>query len=81
MLNLYWNCAQICCELPPLRSTGPGTPPRKKEVPVEDRIRGAFWGALVSDALCLGSHYEYDAKARTRRKFRTSSEKNGRFCR
>jgi ADP-ribosylglycohydrolase len=28
----------------------------------EDRIRGAFWGALVSDALCLGSHYEYDAK-------------------
>merc|ERR1719287_261555 len=32
------------------------------EVPVEDRIRGAFWGALVSDALCLGSHYEYDAK-------------------
>ena len=47
----------------------------------EDRMRGAFWGALVSDALCLGSHYEYDAKARTRRKFRTSSEKNGRFCR
>jgi len=28
----------------------------------EDKIRGAFWGALVSDALCLGSHYEYDAK-------------------
>jgi len=25
------------------------------------RIRGAFHGALVSDALCLGSHYEYDA--------------------
>jgi len=28
-----------------------------------DRIKGAFFGALVSDALCLGSHYEYDAKA------------------
>ena len=28
----------------------------------EDRIRGAFFGALVSDALCLGSHYEYDAR-------------------
>jgi ADP-ribosylglycohydrolase len=28
----------------------------------EDRIRGAYFGALVSDALCLGSHYEYDAK-------------------
>jgi len=27
-----------------------------------DQIRGAFWGALVADALCLGSHYEYDAK-------------------
>jgi len=25
------------------------------------RIRGAYFGALVSDALCLGSHYEYDA--------------------
>lgn len=27
----------------------------------EDKIRGAFFGALVGDALCLGSHYEYDA--------------------
>jgi len=26
-----------------------------------DKINGAFFGALVSDALCLGSHYEYDA--------------------
>lgn len=29
---------------------------------INDRIRGAYFGALVSDALCLGSHYEYDAK-------------------
>jgi ADP-ribosylglycohydrolase len=28
----------------------------------EDRIRGAFFGSLVADALALGSHYEYDAK-------------------
>jgi len=28
----------------------------------ESRIRGAFFGALVADALTLGSHYEYDAK-------------------
>mmetsp|Transcript_2141 Transcript_2141/g.2336 ORF Transcript_2141/g.2336 Transcript_2141/m.2336 type:complete len:459 (-) Transcript_2141:93-1469(-) len=27
-----------------------------------DRIRGVYFGALVADALCLGSHYEYDAK-------------------
>lgn len=27
----------------------------------EDSIKGAFFGALVGDALCLGSHYEYDA--------------------
>lgn len=27
----------------------------------EDKIRGPFFGALVADALCLGSHYEYDA--------------------
>ena len=27
----------------------------------QDRIKGAFFGALVADALCLGSHYEYDA--------------------
>jgi len=27
----------------------------------ESRIEGAFFGALVADALTLGSHYEYDA--------------------
>jgi ADP-ribosylglycohydrolase len=27
----------------------------------KDSIRGAFFGAIVADALCLGSHYEYDA--------------------
>lgn len=26
-----------------------------------DAIKGAFFGAIVGDALCLGSHYEYDA--------------------
>jgi ADP-ribosylglycohydrolase len=35
----------------------------ESDVPtLTDKIRGAFFGALVSDALCLGSHYEYDAK-------------------
>jgi len=33
------------------------TPPSK-----ESRIKGAFFGSLVADALTLGSHYEYDAK-------------------
>jgi len=28
----------------------------------ESRISGSFFGALVADALTLGSHYEYDAK-------------------
>ena len=27
----------------------------------QDAMRGAFFGAMVGDALCLGSHYEYDA--------------------
>ena len=27
-----------------------------------DAIKGAFYGAIVGDALCLGSHYEYDAQ-------------------
>lgn len=27
-----------------------------------DAIKGAFFGAIVGDALCLGSHYEYDAQ-------------------
>jgi len=31
------------------------------DVKKEDKIRGAYFGALVADALCLGSHYEYDA--------------------
>ena len=29
---------------------------------VRERLRGAFYAALVGDALCLGSHYEYDAQ-------------------
>jgi hypothetical protein len=28
---------------------------------LKSRLRGAFFGSLVGDALCLGSHYEYDA--------------------
>ena len=28
----------------------------------EEAIKGAFFSAMVGDALCLGSHYEYDAK-------------------
>jgi len=28
----------------------------------QSRIRGAFFGSLVADALTLGSHYEYDAQ-------------------
>eukprot|EP00929_Paragymnodinium_shiwhaense_P017390 TRINITY_DN12659_c0_g1_i1.p1 TRINITY_DN12659_c0_g1~~TRINITY_DN12659_c0_g1_i1.p1 ORF type:complete len:359 (-),score=109.63 TRINITY_DN12659_c0_g1_i1:269-1345(-) len=31
-------------------------------VAMSQRIRGAFFGSLVADALSLGSHYEYDAK-------------------
>ncbi len=28
----------------------------------QDAIRGSFFGAIAGDALCLGSHYEYDAQ-------------------
>ena len=28
----------------------------------EESLKGAFFGAIVADALCLGSHYEYDAQ-------------------
>ena len=28
----------------------------------QEAIKGAFYGAIVGDALCLGSHYEYDAQ-------------------
>ncbi|CAI6151894.1 MAG: hypothetical protein SPLUMA2_SPLUMAMAG2_00242 [uncultured Sulfurimonas sp.] len=28
----------------------------------KEAIKGAFYGAIVGDALCLGSHYEYDAQ-------------------
>lgn len=28
----------------------------------QESIKGAFFGAIVGDALCLGSHYEYDAQ-------------------
>lgn len=36
--------------------------PSNERAPARDgRARGAFFGAVVSDALCLGSHYEYDA--------------------
>jgi len=29
--------------------------------PTPDQLKGAYFGALVADALTLGSHYEYDA--------------------
>merc|ERR1711871_1543897 len=29
--------------------------------PTDDQLKGAYFGALVADALTLGSHYEYDA--------------------
>ena len=32
------------------------------DVTQDEAIKGAFFGALVGDALCLGSHYEYDAQ-------------------
>ncbi|HIP29678.1 MAG TPA: ADP-ribosylglycohydrolase family protein, partial [Sulfurospirillum arcachonense] len=31
------------------------------DITKKDRIKGTFFGAIVGDALCLGSHYEYDA--------------------
>ena len=34
-----------------------------ESVSKKDRLRGIFFGALVADALCLGSHFEYDAVA------------------
>ena len=33
-----------------------------KNISKQDSIRGAFFSSIVADALCLGSHYEYDAK-------------------
>lgn len=33
-----------------------------KKVSIKDKIRGAYFGAVVADALTLGTHYEYDAK-------------------
>ena len=32
------------------------------DITKKDRIKGIFFAAIVGDALCLGSHYEYDAK-------------------
>ena len=29
---------------------------------LEERIKGAYFGTLISDSLCLGSHYEYSAE-------------------
>ena len=30
---------------------------------LENKILGAYFGTLVSDSLCLGSHYEYSAES------------------
>lgn len=34
----------------------------KVKINLHSRIRGTFFGAVVADALTLGTHYEYDAK-------------------
>jgi len=33
-----------------------------KNITKQEAIKGAFFASIVGDALCLGSHYEYDAK-------------------
>eukprot|EP00040_Diaphanoeca_grandis_P044774 m.13523 g.13523 ORF g.13523 m.13523 type:complete len:392 (+) comp9754_c0_seq1:169-1344(+) len=33
-----------------------------QQLAVESKIRGAYFGAVVADALTLGTHYEYDAQ-------------------
>lgn len=33
-----------------------------EKITKEEAIKGAFFGAIAGDALCLGSHYEYDAR-------------------
>jgi len=35
--------------------------PERSAVTKESAIKGAMMGSLVADALCLGTHYEYDA--------------------
>jgi len=36
-------------------------PAESQMLSLADRISGAVLGSLVSDSICLGSHYEYDA--------------------
>merc|ERR1719258_263113 len=47
----------VAAQLLPALAVDSASPPSQ-----ESRIKGAFFGALVADALTLGSHYEYDAK-------------------
>ena len=35
--------------------------PTSAEVTLQSRIKGAYFGSLVADALALATHYEYDA--------------------
>ena len=50
----------------------------------QEAIKGTFYGAIVGDALCLGSHYEYDAEkiyeaygSKSIEKFMSPGEKMG----
>lgn len=44
-----------------LSSTFSNVSGRVVDPTTKEKIKGAYFGALISDALCLGSHYEYDA--------------------
>lgn len=59
MRNLPFQiaCISACC----FSSSATTTRAATSDNNLKDKIRGAYYGALVADALCLGSHYEYDA--------------------
>jgi len=58
MKNAFAAAAILLCR--PLSTTAAAAAPAAPSL--ESRIRGAFFGAVVGDALTLGTHYEYDAK-------------------
>ena len=56
--NAFAAAVVLLCR--PLSTTAAAAAPAAPSL--ESRIRGAFFGAVVGDALTLGTHYEYDAK-------------------
>merc|ERR1712086_202089 len=60
-MGTFQHNRNIAMRSPPLMLILSGIVGATAKYPSSSQLQGAYFGALIADSLCLGSHYEYDA--------------------